>query len=347
MRPTVVRLILLLVPALCLAQAPRIGVLEIFGARKTSVQQIQKVAGVVPGGRLPASKGAVEDALLDLGTIESAALEATCCESGQIILYVGVAEKGSATVVFREAPPEEGGPDIPEPVSKAYQQFLHQVNQAARAGDVGEDLSKGHSLMAYAPAREAQEAFIRLAEEHKSELRSVLRQGASEDHRAMAAYVMGYHSDKQSVIEDLTFALRDADSTVRGNAARALAAIATYAQRMPITGIRVEATTFTDMLNSPVWTDRNNAAVALVNLTESRNTALLSELRKHALDSLVEMARWKHLPHALPAYILLGRTAWVPEAELQSAWAKGERERIIARAAKSPSDTQSTQPDRR
>jgi hypothetical protein len=342
-----VRIILFLVPALCLAQAPRIGVLEIFGARKTPVQQIAKVAGVVPGARLPASKGAIEDALLDLGTIEAAALEAACCESGQIILYVGVAEKGSTTAAFREAPPEEGGPDIPEAVSKAYQRFLHEVNQATRAGVVGEDLSKGHSLMNFAPAREAQEAFIRLAGDYRSDLRAVLRQGSSEDHRAMAAYVMGYHPDKQSVIEDLTFALRDADSTVRGNAARALAAIATYAQRMPITGIRVEATAFTDMLNSPVWTDRNNAAVALVNLTESRNTGLLSDLRKHALDSLVEMARWKHLPHALPAYILLGRTAWIPEAELQSAWSKGERERIIARAATSPSSTQSAQPDRR
>jgi hypothetical protein len=347
MRPSSVRLILLLVPALCVAQAPRIGVLEIFGARKTPVQQIQKVAGVAPGGRLPSSKGAVEDALLGLGAIQSAALEATCCDSGQIILYVGVAEKGSATAVFREPPPEEGGPEIPEAVTKAYQRFLHEVNQAARAGVVGEDLTKGHSLMTYGPAREAQEAFIRLAEQHKAELRSVLRQGSSEDHRAMAAYVMGYHPDKQSVIEDLTYALRDSDSTVRGNAARALAAIATYAQRMPITGIRVEATAFTEMLNSPVWTDRNNAAVALVNLTESRNTVLLSELRKHALDSLVEMARWKHLPHALPAYILLGRTAWIPEADLQSAWAKGERERIIARAAQSPSSTQSTRPDHR
>jgi hypothetical protein len=301
----------------------------------------------MPGGRLPASKGAIEDALLDLGTVEAAALEAACCESGQIILYVGVAEKGSTSAVFREAPPEEGGPDIPEAVSKAYQHFLHEVNQAARAGVVGEDLSKGHSLMTFAPARQAQEAFVRLADQYRSDLRSVIRQGSSEDHRAMAAYVMGYHPDKQSVIEDLTFALRDADSTVRGNAARALAAIATYAQRMPITGIRVEATAFTDMLNSPVWTDRNNAAVALVNLTESRNTALLSELRKHALDSLVEMAKWKHLPHALPAYILLGRTAWIPEAELQSAWSKGDRERIIALAAKSLSGTQSTQPDRR
>ncbi len=157
----------------------------------------------------------------------------------------------------------------------------------------------------------------------------------------MAAYVLGYHPDKQSVLEDLTYALRDSDPTVRGNAARALAAIATYAQRMPITGIRVEPSAFAEMLNSPVWTDRNNAAVALVNLTESRNAGMLATLRAQALDSLVEMARWKHLPHALPAYILLGRTAGIPEADLQSAWANGKREQIIAQALKSAARTQS------
>jgi hypothetical protein len=103
------------------------------------------------------------------------------------------------------------------------------------------------------------------------------------------------------------------------------------------------------MLNSAVWTDRNNAAVALVSMTESRPQDVLAMIRKQALPALVEMARWKHLPHALPAFILLGRTAEIPETELQAAWAKGERERIIARASGRPvvvpSKTRSTQPD--
>jgi hypothetical protein len=61
----------------------------------------------------------------------------------------------------------------------------------------------------------------------------------------------------------------------------------------------------------------------------------LRQLRERTLPSLIEMARWKHLPHALPAYILLGRTAGIPEKELQDSWAKGERERVIAFASSS------------
>ena len=63
------------------------------------------------------------------------------------------------------------------------------------------------------------------------------------------------------------------------------------------------------MLNSLVWTDRNNAAVALVTMTESRDPGMLDQLRSRAMHSVVEMARWKYLPHSLPGFILAGRLA--------------------------------------
>jgi hypothetical protein len=44
------------------------------------------------------------------------------------------------------------------------------------------------------------------------------------------------------------------------------------------------------------------------------------------------MARWKHLPHALPAFILVGRLAGMPEKEIQAAWNKEQRESVIKRA---------------
>jgi hypothetical protein len=331
----------------CLAQAPTIGVVEVYGARKTPVSTIRRVAGVVAGGRLPASAGAIEENLVRLPRVHDASVEAACCEAGKIILYIGITEKGSNVIPFREDPTE--GPDIPEPVTAAYRRFIDAVNEAARAGVAGEDLTEGHSLMDFTPAREAQQAFVPLARQFYSELKSVLRTSASEDHRAMAAYVLGYHDDKKLVVEDLSYALRDGDATVRGNAARALAAIALYAQRNPAAAISVDTGLFAEMLNSAVWTDRNNAAVALVSMTESRPQDVLAMIRKQALPALVEMARWKHLPHALPAFILLGRTAGIPEPELQTAWAKGERERVIARASGrpvvAPSKTRSTQPD--
>ena len=74
------------------------------------------------------------------------------------------------------------------------------------------------------------------------------------------------------------------------------------------------------------------AAVALVTMTESRDASLLEQLRARALSSVVEMARWKYLPHALPAFILAGRIGGVPEPELQDAWNKEQREPVIRRA---------------
>src|SRR3712207_7842982 len=50
-------------------------------------------------------------------------------------------------------------------------------------------------------------------------------------------------------------------------------------------------------------------------MTENRNADTLAMLRKQAHASLVEMSRWKHEPHALPAFILLGRTAGIRSEE--------------------------------
>jgi hypothetical protein len=275
----------------------------------------------------------VEDKLRGIANIEDASVEAACCEAGKIILYIGVVESGTPVIAFHDQPTDS--PDLPEPVSAAYAAFLEQVNAATRAKATDEDLTQGYSLLSFPGAREAQTAFIPLANEYATQLRDILRRSAEADHRAMAAYILGYHADKKGVLEDLDYALHDPDATVRSNAARALAAIAFYAQHNPSAEINVQPASFIGLLNSAVWTDRNNAAVALVTLTESRNPELMKQLRETALPSIVEMAKWKHAPHALSAYILLGRSAGIEESELQTAWAKGERERIIARATSS------------
>jgi hypothetical protein len=46
------------------------------------------------------------------------------------------------------------------------------------------------------------------------------------------------------------------------------------------------------------------------------------------------MARWRHLPHALPAFILAGRLAGMSEDALQEAWKREDRERVIKAAGR-------------
>lgn len=314
------------------AQAPRVGRIEFYGLRKVAESRVRKALGFTEGEALPRSKPAVEERIAEIPGIVRAHLEATCCDDGKVVLYIGVEEKGAAHFDLRTPP--EADIDLPEDITAAYKEFLSAVNQAVRRNQTAEDLTNGHSLMADSDCRDIQLKFVKLAEDKLEILRKVLRYSGDDEQRAIAAYVIGYAPQKRAVVDDLQYALKDADDTVRGNAIRALAAVGVYAKLHPDADIKIAPTWFIEMLNSLVWTDRNNAAVALVNITESRDPSALDQLRQRALPSLIEMARWQYLQHALPAYILLGRAAGMPEEEIQETWSKGEREKTIATVSK-------------
>ena len=77
----------------------------------------------------------------------------------------------------------------------------------------------------------------------------------------------------------------------------------------------------------------NEAARALVALTDPPgNPAVLAELRMEALNPLIEMARWKTPEHARPAFTLVGRIAGLTEGEMETAFLRDERERVVAAA---------------
>jgi hypothetical protein len=176
--------------------------------------------------------------------------------------------------------------------------------------------------------------FPALADQYLAQLREVLRNSGDEAQRAMAAYVLVYASRKIDIVNDLQTALKDADAGVRNNAARSLVALSVLAKLDPSSGITISPTWFIEMLNSLSWSDRNRALWALQTLTDSRDPLVLDQLRTRALDALIDMARWKTLSHALPAFILLGRVAGMPEPDIQSAWTRGDRDTVIAAAKK-------------
>jgi hypothetical protein len=133
-------------------------------------------------------------------------------------------------------------------------------------------------------------------------------------------------------VNDLQFALQDPDDTVRANAMRSLAAFAVLARKDPQSEIKILPTWFIEMLNSIYWGDRNNAVIALVTLTEERDPKILAQVKERALPSLIEMASFKYLPHALPAYILLSRVVGLSEEAAQDAWSKENRVSVIKKA---------------
>jgi hypothetical protein len=314
------------------AQDLRVGVIDFYGLRKVSEAQIRKVLGVREGGLLPPSKGDVEARLDQVSGVVESHLEAVCCDAGQAILYVGIEERGATHFELRDPP--EGSAALPEEIVKAYSRFLDAAHEASRRGSTDEDLTHGHPLMADGSARAVQEMFPALTDMYLAQIREVLRSSEDEAQRAMAAYVMVYATRKSDVVNDLQFALKDADAGVRSNAARSLVALSVLAKLNPASEVRISPTWFIEMLNSLSWSDRSRAAWALQTLTDSRDPMVLDQLRTRAMDALIDMARWKTLAHALPAFVLLGRVAGMPEPEIQAAWTRGDRDAVISAAKK-------------
>jgi hypothetical protein len=306
-------------------KGPVIGTLDFYGLRKVTEAKVRQALGVHEGDVLPPSKGDVEGRLDAIPGVVESHLEAVCCDNGKITLYVGIEERGAPHFELHDVP--DGDAELPGEIDSAYRRFLDAYATAARQGYTKEDLTKGYARSEDLATRAIQEMFPSIVADHLPELRATLRNSSDEEQRATAAYVIGYAPDQKSVVNDLQYALRDADPGVRVNAARSLIAFAGA-------GIKVEPTWFIEMLNSLSWTDRTRALAALQILTDSRNQTVLDQIRERALPALVEMARWKTLAHALPAFLLLGRLTSLSDKQIQDAWSRGDRESVIAEALK-------------
>lgn len=324
-----------LISCLCLAQtavdvSPRIGLIEIFGQRKASIPKIRAALGAHVGDPLPGSEAA-EDRVDKVPGIAASRLEAACCTSdGKMILYVGVEERDTPHLEFHPVP--TGDAKLPNSLYDDYLSFLEAVEGSIRGRNADEDLTNGYSLMADPYARVFQRGFIPMVETNLAFLDQVVRESSDPEQRAAAAYLLPYgpRGRKGKVVTDaLQYALRDPEDIVRKNALRSLRAVYIGAKLHPEQDVAIEPGWLIHMLNSIAWSDRRSAAQILVDLTEDRNQETLSSIREIALDSVMEMARWQTLDHALPGFVLAGRIAGADEKAIQDAWVSGDRESIL------------------
>ncbi len=251
-----------------------------------------------------------------------------------MILYVGVEEKDQPHFEFHPAP--TGDVTLPAELVGNYRSFLDAVAESIRGKNADEDLTNGYSLMADPECREQQQAFIPFASRDLALIDRVLRESSDIEQRTIAAYVLQYAPRTprsiKVMVDGLQYALQDQEDSVRGNAMRSLQAVAVGARLHPDQQIHIEPTWFVELMNSVVWSDRHNAALALVNLTDQRDSDTLSLIRQRALSSVVEMARWHNLEDALPAFMLAGRLAGLDEKEIQDAWITGDHEPVLQQA---------------
>jgi hypothetical protein len=311
------------------AQTPPIGIIDFYGLRNLTEQQARQALQIKEGDSFPESREEAQRRLEALPNVQQARLDGVCCEAGQSILYVGIQEKGAASLQFRSAP--KGASRLPEAMIQAGEAFSDAVTEGIQKGDAGEDDSQGHALNSFPKIRALQERFITFAAQDLKLLRAVLHDSADAQHRALAAEIISYTANKRDVVPDLIYGMRDPDSGVRNNSMRALAVIAGFLQKSSQQQIN-PFKPFIEMLNSIIWTDRNKSSYALFQLTEKRNPAVLSMLRDHALPSLIEMSRWKSPGHASSSFFLLGRVGNLSEEEIQKYWDSGNRETLIETA---------------
>jgi HEAT repeat protein len=313
-------------------QFPQIGVIDFYGLGEISERQAREFLQIKEGDSI---SNDLEEAKLRLESIpgvEEARFDRVCCVGGKAILYVGIRRKGEPSIEFRDAP--QSKVRLPENVMQAGKDYQKAMQDSALKGDPGEDNSYGHALSKDPATRAVQERFIRFAAQDLKLFRDVLRNSADAEHRALAAQIIAYTENKQEIVNDLVEAMKDPVEAVRNNAMRALWVMPETTRKTTEQPIRIPGRPFIEMLNSIEWRERNKSSMALLKITKTPSPAILSEVRRKALPSLIEMARWKTPGHAKAAFILLGRVAGYSEDEISAAWEDGDHASFIKAAAK-------------
>jgi hypothetical protein len=327
--------LLVVSPRRAATQELTIGIIDLYGLRHVAAADVRRSLTFKIGdpidldGGKPPSLIESERRIAALPAVARARTSVICCDSGRLIVYVGVEEQGVDALSFRPAP--TGSVRLPDDVLEASDEFDTAFTAAIQRGDTAEDDSQGHALMHDPASRAIQLRYIAFAARDQARLRQVLRESAEADQRALAAMVLGYAKDKAAVVEALVEAMADPSEDVRNNAARALMVFTRMTVSAPPP---VPAEPFIRLIGSPIWTDRNKGSAALAELTASHNPSLLDALSRPAIHaSLVEMARWTSAGHALAAFMILGRIDGLSDEDLHAAWNRGDRESVITRTA--------------
>jgi len=320
-------------------QELQVGIIDFYGLGRVSESEARQALTFKEGDTISvvgdgprAFLADSERRLSTLPGVVRAHTNLACCDAGRGIIYVGIEEKGRPAPHSRLAP--RGNVRLAADMVQAGSEFSEAFMAAVLRGDTAEDDSQGHALFHDPTTRAVQERFVGYAARDLEELRRVLRDSSDAEQRALAAQILGYVATKQDVVGDLVYGMSDPSEDVRNNAMRALAVFASVAPTSGRPILHIPYRPFVGLLNSPVWTDRNKASMALMELSARRDPELLRKLRREAIGPLIEMAHWKSEGHAMPALMILGRIGGQPDDAIRAAWIRGEREGIINAALK-------------
>jgi hypothetical protein len=312
-------LLAILIHPVITAQQFRVGSKDIYGNRHISSSVVFSAFDIKEGDSINAvqydKKPAADKIRLATGA-RHVSINLVCCDiNGDLMIYLGMGETDDVNM-YNKQPRQHAR--LPAKMIAAYNDYERQLEPAIKKGEASEDDSNGYALIKYLPARQEQNKFIVFAKQYQALLCAVIRNSVYQRDRAAATQVIAYSADKRKAIDCLIYAVNDNNDEVRNNAARALEILAGYLHKHPEVKISIPAAPFIKMMNSPEWTDRNKAASVLLQLTESRDRALLNELKQKCLPSIIEMAKWKDRAHAFFTFVILGRIAGIDDQQLNT-----------------------------
>jgi hypothetical protein len=312
----------------------RVGLLDFFGTAGIDVPAVRAASPVHVGDTITWDKSSdlksrVNAAVAGVIGQPATDVSVVCCDGGgRAIIYVGL--PGTNVRDLPHVPPPTGSVCLPSSAVRLYDRTMDAMQKAIEAGDASEDRSKGYALSHHPEYRDRQLALREFALAHERQVRSALAECRQPENRAAAAQILGYANRSRAQVDALVRAANDPDRIVRNNAVRALGVLASAQSRTDIATIPTKP--FIAMLNSGTWEDRNKAGLLLSALVAGADAPALSDMRRNAMDSLVEMARWQERGHASAYRLLLGRIAGFDEARMNELIAAGEVETIIAAA---------------
>jgi len=309
-----------------------LGEIDFFGYKGLDLEAIRAALPFHEGETFPPPKvhvdeltGQVKLAIKKVIGRDPTDVAFICCDAKQnAMAYIGLPGDSYRELVFNPVP--TGSIRFPKNAVKLSDELDSAYAKAVMSGHASEDDSQGYTLSDDPKARKAQLAMRDYTLQHEELIFQVLSSSSGNEHRAIAAQMLGYAHQTDRQVEALVHASLDADGEVRNNAERALWVLATG---KPAVIPRIPIEPFVRLMRSGAWLDHNKASLVLAGLTTSRDPGVLAQLRADALDPLLEMGRWHNVGHAEAALTVLGRMAGIEETTLTKLIENGQAPTIL------------------
>ena len=312
----------------------RIELIDFFGYAGLDVDKVRANLPIHEGDKFSSGEAlnALRPKIAEIVQMVTgrAATDVAPVSPGNDVCFLFIGMSGDSMKLFSFNPAPKGTARLSATAMGIYKEADAAFSRAMQKGATGEDDSKGYSLSSADPVLRAKQlAMHEYAARHTDEISRVAREAADSSQRQIASEFLGYANRSRKQIADLVWASHDPDSGVRNNATRALGVMSSSNKRV---ATLIPAGGFIEMLNSGNWVDRNKAGFLLLELSQWRAPKLLAELRSQALESLLEMAKWRSVAHAYSARMLLGRMAGIEETRLQMLAGSNDQVDVIIKA---------------